>query len=345
MRHFVVLGLLCLPACDAKKESGEAESSKAAAKAEVDAEPEAKPDVKPEVSTTRAIVLAEDALQRMAPNGKLEHIVDATGYEGCRVDRNHRVTWLAADTELAVYDSEDGRVQKVVELPDGGRHWQVDFKSPTVSHPITAASSAEDGTCEVGLVVQLGAEPSLVGGNVGDEPWRCEDGDTGKLPTEDEKRRKKIAKEAKLVGKEILVALEARRTKLGLPQRIELRPPGPAPVVEVDEGRCEERDDEDPFGDNCGAAKYFGGERLWSVTTDNGRGDLFHVTKQLYDAETKTWWDPATGARTAQPGKGQEGRTYEVSPDGTWAIFGDKVLSLTEAEVTGKLPGRFCGWE
>ena len=350
MRLVVVLGLLCIPACEASKEAGEAEKPKAAEKLESkvdapsDAKPETKPETKPNLSTTRAIILADDALRRMTPSGKLERIVDATGYESCQVDRHHRVTWLAADTELGVYDPEDGRVQKiVVDIPGGGRNWQVEFKAPDVSYPITAAGSAKEGTCNVGVVVRLGDQPRVRGGLIAEQDWLCYD-DSEKLPAEDEKRKKAID-EAKLVGKEILVALEARRTKLGLSRRVQLKPPGPAPRVEVDKGRCEEEDEEDPFGDNCGAATYFGGGRLWSVTTDNGRGDLFHVTKQLYDTKTKTWWDPATDARTAQPGDGEEGRSFEVSPDGTWAILGDKVLSLTEAKVTGELPGTFCGWE
>ena len=57
------------------------------------------------------------------------------------------------------------------------------------------------------------------------------------------------------------------------------------------------------------------------------------------------YWDPITDKRQAEVGDGEEGLQIHASPDGKWALSGDKVLSLDDAKAIGTYAGAFCGWE
>jgi hypothetical protein len=67
---------------------------------------------------------------------------------------------------------------------------------------------------------------------------------------------------------------------------------------------------------------------------------------QLYDTIDKKFWDPATDTRRPKPAdSADEFAKVHVSPDGTWGVFGNAILSLDRAEKTGTFAGTFCGWE
>ncbi len=342
MRCLVAFGLLCTVSCAPKVEATAGSGEPA---------PEASPTVEAEtavveVSGTRALVLADDTLLRMAPSGRTEPVVSAIGWTECRVDESYGVTWLASDTELAFYDPKEERVTKVatgIARPEPGiMVWRVQHRMDAAPFPFPSAGTADGLEDCVALVVDMDA--AQIGGaavSEGDRDWYCfvEDtigSDEPKLV--DEQLAVKAAYDkAELVGKEALVALEARRKKDGslTRPRTSIRPT--APEVTVEQSPCEEG--------GCGAATYLGGGRLWKVVTSNSRGDFFHEGWQIYDTKTKTWWDLATDEHTDQPSQDGESGRMNVSPDGSWAVFGGKVLSLSDATLLGTITGEFCGWE
>ena len=79
--------------------------------------------------------------------------------------------------------------------------------------------------------------------------------------------------------------------------------------------------------------------------TANSRGDFFHETKELYDAKSKSYWNLSSGKRHHEPAEEEDSTPLEVSPDGKWGLYADKIVSLDEAKAIGTFAGSFCGWE
>lgn len=324
------------------------DEAKPAAPGDAPAPPPAEaPPVAAEISDTRALVLNGDALVRLAPSGKTEPVIAVPKVQSCQVDDDYRVVWLVTDTELFAWDPADPKLQKVATgfaAPADGVVWQVQRAEPPSPFPVATAGNADGLEHCVALVIEMGTEPGVGGEAVaeGDREFYCFEEDTigssaPKLQAE-EARVDAGYDAARLVGKALLVALEARRKAEGTRTRPPLNAPA-APKVTIDRARCEE----DP--EACGTAEYVGGDRLWWIVTDNSRGDFFHQTRQLYDSKASTFWNPATDTRDAEPGEGDELARLHASPDGTWGIHGDEILSLAEAKATGAFTGSFCGWQ
>ena len=207
--------------------------------------------------------------------------------------------------------------------------------------PTQTAGNADGYEHCVALTLEVGPKPR-VGGDViadGDRVWYCFEnpGDDDPELDADSASLKRGYDRARLVDDAFLVALDARRESEGPRVRPELAIPR-APTPSVDPSKCEE----DP---TCGSAEYVGGSRVWWVITSNARGDFYHETRALYDANTSEFWDPLTDARSPTPVGGGENVVIHVSPDGTWALYGDKILSLDDATVLGTFAGAVCGFE
>lgn len=376
MRSLIGLAVFASFGCPSPPETAEGKTAPTAAahgEPTATAKPEAKPDAKSdapvapgaavgdpaaktptepdnpaEISEARALVLSGDALVRLAPSGKTETVVAAPDMRSCQVDDDYRVVWLVSTSEIFVWDLEDARLQKVVTGivgPGDGIVWRVQRPEPPSPFPVATAGNADGLEHCIALVIDMGAAPGVSGEPVaeGDREVYCfEEEDTPddaapKLMA-DEARIEAGYDKARLVDAPLLAALDARRKDKGKRVRAPLVSP-PPPAIAIDRARCEE----DP--ESCGTTEYIGGGRLWWVVTDNSRGDFFHETRQLYDSTTRTFWNPATDERKATPLEGGESAELSASPDGTWAVFGDKILSLGDAKATGTLTGSFCGWQ
>jgi len=309
--------------------------------------PVATPAVPADHATSRALVLADGELRKLAPGGTTEVVTAVPGVVGCDFDEDHGVVWLASARDLAAYDLSDGKVHPVtkgaVVVDDGdGLIWRVRHSSAPSPFPREVAGNADGLEHCVALVVDVDPRPS-VGGMVvaeGDREFSCfvsdAEGDIveGKLDV-DEAPRKKGYDRATLVDSKFLVALATRRT-IFPPEPA--APAPPAPKVKVDVDRCTED------AESCGRAEYVGGQRLWWIVVGNSRGDFFHEQRLLYDATTRTWWDPVHDRRESKPGEGDEGVALHASPDRSWGLIEGKILSLEDAAITGRWSGSFCGW-
>jgi len=296
-----------------------------------------------------AIILDDTGLQRLTRDGA-KTLIAANAYDECDVDETHHVVWLASETELAYYDQAKGKLVKAATFtkapePLDTLSWRVQWRE-TDGFARDVAGTADGLNDCVALVLELGKTVTLGGGTVseGDRDWYCfEDetiGDDKPVLLEEPKKLAAHYDQAKLVAKAELAALAKRRTtKVG---KTTERPTPPAPpVVKVDKSGCLD------YPDACGTVSYAGGERLWWVTTANDRGDFFYETRQLYDAKTKRWWIPEKDTWTKTPPSDEDstGDLLEPSPDRTWGLFGDKLVTLTQPKVTGAYAGAFCGWE
>jgi len=305
-----------------------------------------------EISETRALVIADGELRRLAPSGKTEVIAKIPGVDECDVDEYHRVVWILSRSKIAAYDPSDRKIYPVATMTapaelDFEFVWRVQYTAGPPPFPMETAGSADGLENCVALVLVVGDEPTVGGAVVGegDREWYCFEG--GDLPSEDsmppllaeEAARKAIYDKAKLTDGDYLVGLAARRRKEGMRERPTLVAPE-APKVAIDRSRC----DENP--EDCGTARYLGGSRLWQVVTDNSRGDFYHETTQLYDSKAAVFWNPETDQRSPNAAT-DEDEFFEIaaSPDGTWGLIGDKILSLGEAKAVGSYEGGFCGWE
>ncbi len=349
----------------AKPAQGNAESDPSEAKpsaakpgaAKPGSEPEPEPETpaaKPtEISGTRALVLTDKGLQRLSPSGATELLAATTATE-CDTDDEHDVVWLVSATEISAYDRRDKKVHTVANLPasskpaDGGPlSWQVHRPAPGVPFPFVAAGNVDGLEVCVALAVVVSKTPSVSGAIVaeGDREVYCFEDDGEEVDFDkrklnpDESATKTAYDQARVTDSGFLVALHERHVKDGARKRASLKPPA-APTVTVDPTRC------DASPDDCGTATYLGGQRLWSVITDNSRGDFYHETTQLYDGKTATFWNPLTDVRAPKaPADPGESSTLDVSPDGRWGVVGAKIVATADAKVTGEFNGALCGWE
>ena len=339
---------------ESKSKSTSKSKSKSTSTSETEAKTETEPEIDDASASARpvtpgdaAIILDGKGLARLTKDGKTEVVV-AAKYEECDVDDVFRVVWLASETELAVYDQVEQRLTKVatsVAVPeDLGHHsWRVQLRDDDGRiRPLAGTANGRDDC--VALVLELGSKIEIGSGTVseGDRDWYCFDEDTlasdHPVLVDEAKALAAHYDRAKLVNAEVLAALDKRRKSKGS-KPFERPPPPPPPVVKVDDSECKA----DP--EDCGTLQYAGGGRLWWVTTENDSGDFYYETKQLYDATTKRWWVPEEDRRTTEIPRGEsDGSLLDPSPDGTWGLFGDKIVTLTEPAVTGKYVGTFCGW-
>lgn len=335
----------------AEKKSDDAKADDPKAQAE---EPEApkpeEPAPEPESSPTRALLLVDGKLLRLAPSGKTEVVAEAPGATECDFDESHRVVWLISDKSISAYDPADGALHRIADglaAPDDyGVSWQVQRDGHTKDYGIMTAGNVDGIDACVALVVAVGKSPSVGGAIIaeGDREWYCfEDDDSvgedrsKQVLNSDEAAIKAAYDGAKLVDAKYLSTLAARWTKDGPLVRPKPKAP-PTPKPKVDRSQCEENPED------CGTAEYIGGGRLWRVVTYNSRGDFYHESHHIYDSKTSSWWDPATETRTPTPAEdGESG--INASPDGVWGLYDDKVFSLTEARSTGTFKGSLCGWE
>lgn len=319
----------------------------AAPTSEADEEPAPPPRPQPRApSTTRALVLVDGALQRLAPDGRTEPIAAVPDMLGCDLDDERNVVWLASARDLSVYDLDDGTLHRITKgasvLEEGDALiWRVQRSDPSSPLPVVLAGNADGLADCVALVLELGDKPVVHGTIVaeGDREPYCfaEDADggivAGKLDAEAAARKRGYDR-AKLVDAPYLVALAARAA---LPRPVEPASP-PSPHVKVDVDRCTEE------AEACGRAEYVGGERLWWIVVGNSRGDFFHEERLLYDAKRQKWWDPITDRRASRAGEGREGVELFASPDRRWGLVEGRVLSLDDAMTTAEWSGNFCGW-
>lgn len=310
----------------------------------------ATPAVVPSKQTHRAVVVDAGALSSLDAAMHRTRLAAAPGAVDCEVDDVHGVVWLVAENGLAAFDLGDNKVHPVATFPaapPGELAWQV-LRPTTGSQPPTVAAGLRDGlqAC-VALALTIGPKPSAAAAFVadGDRQVYCFDDDDfdsppfkRALPTE-VAASKKAYDSTTLSDEAYLVRLAGRAGKAPRSPHATLAAPK-APKVEVDSTRC----DADP--EACGTASYVGGGRIWSVVTDNSRGDFFHETAQLYDTKSSEFWQPEGDVRSAKaPADPGDSTPVDVSPDGTWGVHQGKVLSLTDAKVTATLSGVLCGWQ
>jgi hypothetical protein len=340
MRRVGVLGWIVAAACGRAKDPGPATPPSDAARVHVER------DAEPRAESARALVLTDGKLLRLARDGSTEPVVDAAGSAWCDVDEDHRVVWLVSTREVSAYDSRNGKLHPIARgfavppAPEWNFAWQVHHQPPDAPISMQTAGNADGLEHCVALAITIGPKPRA-GGEViadGDRVWYCFDdpGESEKLD-EDAAPLKRGYDRAELVDAAFLVELDARRESEGPRERPTLVAP-PAPTPKVDPNACEEEP-------NCGSVDYVGGSRVWWVVTSNARGDFYHETRALYDAKTSEFWDPLTDARSETPVGGGENVLMHTSPDGTWALYGDKILSLDDAKVLGTFAGSVCGFE
>jgi hypothetical protein len=304
---------------------------------------------KPEMieSEIRALVLQDGALAKMGADGKTERIVAAPGVTECELDRVHHVVWLISDAQISAYDPDDAAVHPVVavpSVPEDARDltWRVRYVDDDPAYPRATAGNADGLDDCAALVLGVDDPPSLGGATVaeGDRVVYCTDDDEDSdadVPNAQTRAEISVYNEAKLVDPQFVSALRTRRSTRPVRARPRLEAP-PAPKVAVDASNCIDSPED------CGEATYLGG-RLWSVVTANDRGDFFYEDTQLYDAETQSFWNPDNDTRTPEPVAEHDVGSFPVSPDGRWALYGEKILSLQHATVVGSYGGSFCGWE
>ncbi|MEM7158515.1 MAG: hypothetical protein AAF799_37090 [Myxococcota bacterium] len=322
-----------------------------------DAKPdEAKPEepkADSEISPRRAIVLADGKLLSLAPSGKTELIAEVPGATECDQDPYHHVVWLVAEESISAYDPADGALHRVVdgiEVPDdgyGGISWQAQRDGHTKEYGLMTAGNVEGLDECVALVIAVSDENPRVGGTIiaeGDREWYCfeDDEDVGEDRSKqrlnaDESAIKARYDKAKLLDPKYLETLAARFAKDGMHTWPDLETP-PAPKPKVDRTQCEENPDD------CGTGEYLGGGRLWRLVTYNSRGDFYHESHHIYDTKTKSWWDPAKETHSKTPTEDAES-AITPSPDGTWGLHANKILSLSEAKSTTTFKGDLCGWQ
>jgi len=334
---------------DAAKKADTKEADPAKPKPAEKTDPAAAPPPAKEISDTRALVVKDGELLSLAPSGKTELVAKVPGMTQCGVDDHHRVVWLTSTSDLSAYDPSDKKVHAVATgaalVPSLHPHmvWSVQY-TQGAPFPTQAAGNADGLEHCAGLVVQIGDKPSVGGGLLadGDREIYCneetEDFDAPPVLNAEFAPVKAGYDKAKLVDAAYLATLAARRTKDGVRKRTKLTAPT-APKLEIDPSNC------DGGEEDCGVATYVGGS-LWWVVTATSRGDFFHETRELYDTKAKQFWNLATDKRYPKAEAGDDNTTpLEVSPDGQWAVYEKKVLSLGDAKQTGTFSGSFCGWK
>lgn len=301
-------------------------------------------------STAHAFVMEQGVLRRLSADGTTRHAAKVPGATECDVDAEHGVVWLVTRDKIATFDLDDTKLHTVAThsaFAKAGDEfaWRIQLNDASAPYPRTLAGHANGMDSCVALAVSLGSKPS-VGATIiaeGDREVFCFDDEDFDVEMSkrklnvDERALQTAYNTAKLTNAAYLGVLDKRR-KSGRPSRPKLVAP-PTPTVGVDKTRCDEAPDD------CGNATYVGGGRLWSVVTDNSRGDFFYESTQIYDSTTKSFWDPGTDKRQGEAPVDGPDFTINPSPDGVWGIYGDKVVALKKATTTSQFAGTVCGWE
>jgi hypothetical protein len=264
-------------------------------------------------------------------------IVVAQGGAWCSVDARAHVLWFTSDAGLSAFDLTTRKASLVVKGDFGQVQPIIDWGNERVG--------GESGlSYTTGLQIAMTTRPTVkvVVGCAGDAEIRCLEDDLKTVRPAIVKERRE-ARMLQLVDPGLVAALAARGAGRSLwsPPPPTQPPPKPPTVPQIG---CNENPD------RCGALDAVPGTNLWLVTTENGRGDYFHETREL--------WDPATGEYVRVTPAGIR-RTKSVpdphTPDGS-SDYGGLRVSPAGLSYSGfvfdarrviyvpKEQGTTCGW-
>lgn len=258
----------------------------------------------------------------------------------CAVDSAANVVWGLGDSGLQALDLKDAKLHTIV-AGKGIESVEMRFAAGA---PVGNADGIESNAA---LIVNVNETPTAKGEIIcdGDRVHYCyddmEDDDQSKwVLSQDAKDSLSAYNAFKLGDAAFLTSVAARSKARGTVKAPILKAPE-KPSLTISKDGCRE----DP--DSCGELTYIGGQRFWTVVTENDRGDFYYEASQLYDSKNKEFVDFGENKRQAKPFEIASGTDLVVSPDGLFAMtLGGALIDLGKAEVVKQFGEDVspCGW-
>ncbi len=258
----------------------------------------------------------------------------------CEVDSVANVVWGLGASGLQALDLEDAKLHTLVA---GKGIESVEMRFAAGS-PVGNADGIESNAA---LIVNVNETPTAKGEIIcdGDRVHYCYDEMEGEdqstwVLSQDAKDSLSAYNAFKLSDAIFLTSVAARSKTRGTVKAPVLNAPE-KPSLTISKDGCHE----DP--ESCGELTYVGGQRFWTVITENDRGDFYYEASQLYDSKNKEFVDFGENKRQAKPFEIASGTDLVVSPDGLFAMtLGGALIDLGKADVVKQfgedvLP---CGW-
>jgi hypothetical protein len=293
-------------------------------------------------SGERAYVIDGGSLVEVTATGSR---VLAEDVDSCNTDARAQVVWFANGSGASAFDLADGQVHPIikqalaVKTPDDVEHTRIELIIDWGEHEKLGGESALD--FDVGIAVKMTSKPALemVEGCDGDRAVYCMD-ENGK-PTQNVLDAQKQAQSLRLADPAYVAKLATRGVSGHLWAAAPAAQPPKGP--DVDRSHCQE------MPEDCGALTPVPGTSLWLVSTENSRGDYFHLTRELWDPATKEFIVLDKGAlrRTPQPPYDNDSSTdyggLRVSPSGLMSFRG-VVFDAKHVLYAPKESGETCGF-
>lgn len=336
MRHFTLIALLLLSACQSSPDITTEKTDTASQKTPEEGDT---PDEEAPGDLAEAIVDTDAGLVVVNEAGDTVRTLSEEGAEWCVVDNRSGVLWMTREQSLLVLDleAEGATPIKVAELPDVG------FDHIEIAYPEITLGAAESHRFSIAAHLDLGDKVEMSGrvGCGGDMGWYCYEDDGWTVLIEELKEAETALNAVKVENVEALSTWLSR----GEGKNMWSEPPSLDDVPEKLEGIPQDDCLEEP--EACGTVELLEGTPYWMVTVANDRGDFYHEERQLYDPRSQRFIEPSSQLEPSETPfvEGEDGifaSSGVVSPTGRSYFELGEIVSFEDG---GVFEGNtVCGW-